>query len=66
MADAALFIRRDTALKAGITHAKRCGVPTHVILAKTKVYPVVKRGELKGYQCRYPVTTNVTDLVKEA
>lgn len=61
----ALFTTKENALRHGVLQAKRKGVPSGVILAKTRVHPIVKRGELKGYQCRYPVSANVTYLVME-
>lgn len=50
----ALFIRRETALKAAIKAALDVGASPQTILELATAAPVYRRGELLGYHATYP------------
>jgi hypothetical protein len=65
MNNAAIYIRKETALLDGIRLAKSHGVREDTILRMTKAKPVYTRGALQGWRCVYPVSeTSVKHVVE--
>lgn len=59
----ALFIKRETALKAAIKSALAAGTSPQTIVDLARATPVYKRGELLGYHAVYPDRTKRQHII---
>lgn len=65
MPQPAVFISEQGAYNAAVRMALSVGTPQEIILRRTKVNPVYKRGELKGYRAAYPINETVVKTILE-
>jgi hypothetical protein len=61
----AIFISDTGAYNAAVRMSLAERVSPEVILRRTKVTPVYKRGELKGYKVMYPVSETRVKTILE-
>ena len=56
MNEKAIFLSRTAAHLAAIEHGRKAGVDDEIIAKRSAAFPVIRRGEMKGFEAWFPIS----------